>query len=151
MIEYTVLKLINGYDVLCSFDREQMTEATIKAIDPMTMITSMSPNGSSVVYLKRFNSLANENSISIRRNQIVATYVPRKELVSYYKLVVQYYNDIVDDMIVKELKHHSEIFDAALNPKSSEEFKKDIDKHFEEIFSEYEKEQMAKKKRSKVH
>lgn len=155
MKKYTVLKLINGYDIICSYLPEKSAETTIEVIDPMTIVSSVSREGLSMVYLKRFNTLAEKDQLSIRKTQIISSYPPRKELINYYLTILKYYQEEVDEDIARQLKLTTEMFEQSLK-KEEENMKKKVNNTLEELFNEYEKELMeeslkTKPKNTKVH
>lgn len=155
MKKYTVLKLINGYDIICSYLPEKSAETYIEIIDPMTIVSTVSREGLSMVYLKRFNTLAEKDQMSIRKSQIISSYPPRKELIDYYLTILKYYKEEVDEEIARQLKTTTEMFQDSLK-KAEEAAKKRINTTLDEMFEEYEKELMEeevkpKRKNVKVH
>ena len=154
MKKYTVLKLINGYDIICSYLPEKSAETYIEIIDPMTLVSTVSREGLSMVYLKRFNTLAEKDQMSIRKSQIISSYPPRKELIDYYLTILKYYKEEVDEEIARQLKTTTEMFQDSLK-KAEEAAKKRINTTLDEMFEEYEKELMEevkpKRKNVKVH
>ena len=156
MKEYTVLKLINGYDIICSYIREKSAETSIEVIDPMILASMVSRDGISMVYLKRYNILADTDRMAIRKSQIISSYPPRKELVEYYLTILKYYKEEVDEEIARQLTLTTNAFEFSLK-KEEKAMKKNIDSTLEEMFEEYEKEFMQqvskdeKKSKKKVH
>lgn len=156
MKEYTVLKLINGYDIICSYVQEKSVESSIEVVDPMIIVSSISRDGVSMVYLKRYNVLAASDRMAIRKTQVISSYPPRKELVRYYLSMLNYYKQEVDDNMARQLDMTTELFEESLK-KEQTDMKKKIDTTLEEMFEEYEKELIneiekeKKTKKIKVH
>lgn len=139
--EYTVLKLINGYDIICSYSKEKSAELTIEVYDPMLMMSSVSRDGLHVIYLKRYNVLADSNYMAIRKSQIISSYAPRKELVNYYNAILKYYKEDVDENVAQQLHVTTKMFETS-SKEEEEKFKKKLDTTLEEMFEQYEKELM---------
>lgn len=139
MKEYTVLKLINGYDIICSYSKENSAELTIEVHDPMMMMSSVSRDGLHMIYLKRYNVLAASNKMAIRKSQIISSYPPRTELVHYYNAILKYYKEDVDDTVARQLDVTTKMFETSLKQEDVK-FKDKLDTTLEEMFEEYEKE-----------
>lgn len=157
MKKYTVLKLINGYDIICSYLAEKTVETHIEVVDPMTMMSSISRDGFHMIYLKRYNVLSESDKMSIRKSQIISSYPPRKELINYYNAILKYYKEDVDESIAHHIDVTTKMFQDNLT-KEQTKFKEKLDSTLEEMFEEYEKEirdsiepSKKKVKNTKVH
>lgn len=157
MKKYTVLKLINGYDIICSYLPEKSAETYIEVIDPMMMMSSISRDGLHMIYLKRYNVLSDSDKMSLRKSQVISSYPPRKELIQYYNSILKYYKEDVDESVARHLELTTKAFESSLK-EEEKAFKQKLDTTLGEIFEEYEREmnestETSKKKdrKPKVH
>jgi hypothetical protein len=129
MNNFTVLKLSAGIDVICGIDESKITDQLIEISHPMTITSLPNPDGTTMIFLRRYNILAKSPMMKIRRAHIIGTYVPRLELAKYYMTLMKYHNDVLDKVIIQEVDIAATFIDAIL---SGPEFEAALEKHLDE-------------------
>ena len=120
MNNFTVLKLTTGQDVICMVDESKVTDQLIEIGHPMIIISIPNPDGTTMIFLRRYNLLAKSPIMKVRRAHIVATYAPRLELAKYYKTLIKYHTEVLDKITLQEVNLASTFIDAVLsNPNFS--------------------------------
>ena len=112
MNNFTVLKLTTGQDVICIVDESKVTEQLIEISHPMMIISIANPDGTTMIFLRRYNLLAKSPIMKIRRAHIVATYAPRLELAKYYKTLMKYHDEVLDKITIQEVDLASTFIDT---------------------------------------
>jgi uncharacterized protein (DUF302 family) len=148
MSNFTVLKLTTGHDVICIVDESKVTEQLIEISHPMTITSVANPDGTTMIFLRRYNLLAKSPIMKVRRAHIVATYAPRLELAKYYKTLMKYHDEVLDKITIQEVDLASTFIDAALsNPAFDTMFEKQLD----EMKETKDFKNLKAKKTTKVH
>ena len=148
MSNFTVLKLTTGHDVICIVDESKVTEQLIEINHPMTIISVPNPDGTTMIFLRRYNLLAKSPIMKIRRAHIVGTYAPRLELAKYYKTLMKYHDEVLDKITIQEVDLASTFIDAAL---SNPAFETVLEKQLDEMKETKDFKNLKAKKTTKVH
>lgn len=148
MNNFTVLKLTTGQDVICIVDESKVTEQLIEINHPMTVISVPNPDGTTMIFLRRYNLLAKSPIMKIRRAHIIGTYAPRLELAKYYKTLMKYHNEVLDKITLQEVDLASTFIDAAL---SNPDFESVIEKQLDNMKESKDFKNLKAKKNTKVH
>ena len=148
MNNFTVLKLTTGQDVICIVDESKVTEQLIEISHPMMIISIANPDGTTMIFLRRYNLLAKSPIMKIRRAHIVATYAPRLELAKYYKTLMKYHDEVLDKITIQEVDLASTFIDAAL---SNPAFDTMLEKQLDEMKETKDFKNLKAKKTTKVH
>jgi uncharacterized protein (DUF302 family) len=148
MNNFTVLKLTTGQDVICVVDESKVTEQLIEIGHPMTIISIANPDGTTMIFLRRYNLLAKSPIMKIRRAHIVGTYAPRLELAKYYKTLMRYHDEVLDKITIQEVDLASTFIDAAL---SNPAFETVIENQLNEMKETKDFKNIKAKKNTKVH
>jgi hypothetical protein len=128
MNNFTVLKLTTGQDVICMVDESKVTDQLIEIGHPMIIISIPNPDGTTMIFLRRYNLLAKSPIMKVRRAHIVATYAPRLELAKYYKTLMKYHDEVLDKITIQEVDLASTFIDTALsNPAFDTMLEKQLD------------------------
>ena len=148
MSNFTVLKLATGQDVICMVDESKVTEQLIEISHPMTIISIANPDGTTMIFLRRYNLLAKSPIMKVRRAHIVATYAPRLELAKYYKTLMKYHDEVLDKITIQEVDLASTFIDTAL---SNPAFDTMLEKQLDEMKETKDFKNLKAKKNTKVH
>ena len=148
MNNFTVLKLTTGQDVICIVDESKVTEQLIEISHPMMIISIANPDGTTMIFLRRYNLLAKSPIMKIRRAHIVATYAPRLELAKYYKTLMKYHDEVLDKITIQEVDLASTFIDTAL---SNPAFDTMLEKQLDEMKETKDFKNLKAKKTTKVH
>ena len=148
MNNFTVLKLTTGQDVICIVDESKVTEQLIEISHPMMITSIANPDGTTMIFLRRYNLLAKSPIMKIRRAHIVATYAPRLELAKYYKTLMKYHDEVLDKITIQEVDLASTFIDAAL---SNPAFDTMLEKQLDEMKETKDFKNLKAKKTTKVH
>lgn len=148
MSNFTVLKLTTGHDVICIVDESKITEQLIEISHPMTIISIANPDGTTMIFLRRYNLLAKSPIMKVRRAHIVATYAPRLELAKYYKTFMKYHDEVLDKITIQEIDLASTFIDTAL---SNPAFETMLEKQLDEMKETKDFKNLKAKKTTKVH
>ena len=148
MNNFTVLKLTTGQDVICIVDESKVTEQLIEINHPMTVISVPNPDGTTMIFLRRYNLLAKSPIMKIRRAHIIGTYAPRLELAKYYTTLMKYHNEVLDKITLQEVDLASTFIDAAL---SNPDFESVIEKQLDNMKESKDFKNLKAKKNTKVH
>jgi hypothetical protein len=148
MNNFTVLKLTTGHDVICMVDESKVTEQLIEIGHPMTITSVANPDGTTMIFLRRYNLLAKSPIMKVRRAHIVATYAPRLELAKYYKTLMKYHDEVLDKITIQEVDLASTFIDAAL---SNPAFDTMLEKQLDEMKETKDFKNLKAKKTTKVH
>jgi len=148
MNNFTVLKLTTGQDVICIVDESKVTEQLIEINHPMTVISVPNPDGTTMIFLRRYNLLAKSPIMKIRRAHIIGTYAPRLELAKYYKTLMKYHNEVLDKITLQEVDLASTFIDAAL---SNPAFDTMLEKQLDNMKEPKDFKNLKAKKNTKVH
>ena len=148
MNNFTVLKLTTGQDVICIVDESKVTEQLIEINHPMTVISVPNPDGTTMIFLRRYNLLAKSPIMKIRRAHIIGTYAPRLELAKYYKTLMKYHDEVLDKITIQEVDLASSFIDAAL---SNPDFETIIEKQLDNMKDTKDFKNLKVKKDTKVH
>ena len=148
MNNFTVLKLTTSQDVICIVDESKVTEQLIEISHPMMIISIANPDGTTMIFLRRYNLLAKSPIMKIRRAHIVATYAPRLELAKYYKTLMKYHDEVLDKITIQEVDLASTFIDAAL---SNPAFDTMLEKQLDEMKETKDFKNLKAKKTTKVH
>lgn len=148
MSNFTVLKLTTGHDVICIVDESKITEQLIEISHPMTIISIANPDGTTMIFLRRYNLLAKSPIMKVRRAHIVATYAPRLELAKYYKTLMKYHDEVLDKITIQEIDLASTFIDTAL---SNPAFETMLEKQLDEMKETKDFKNLKAKKTTKVH
>jgi uncharacterized protein (DUF302 family) len=148
MSNFTVLKLTTGQDVICMVDESKVTEQLIEISHPMTIISIANPDGTTMIFLRRYNLLAKSPIMKVRRAHIVATYAPRLELAKYYKTLMKYHDEVLDKITIQEVDLASTFIDTAL---SNPAFDTMLEKQLDEMKETKDFKNLKAKKNTKVH
>ncbi len=148
MSNFTVLKLTTGHDVICIVDESKITEQLIEISHPMTIISIANPDGTTMIFLRRYNLLAKSPIMKVRRAHIVATYAPRLELAKYYKTLMKYHDEVLDKITIQEIDLASTFIDTAL---SNPAFDTMLEKQLDEMKETKDFKNLKAKKTTKVH
>jgi len=148
MNNFTVLKLTTGQDVICIVDESKVTEQLIEISHPMMITSIANPDGTTMIFLRRYNLLAKSPIMKIRRAHIVATYAPRLELAKYYKTLMKYHDEVLDKITIQEVDLASTFIDTAL---SNPAFDTMLEKQLDEMKETKDFKNLKAKKTTKVH
>ena len=148
MNNFTVLKLTTSQDVICIVDESKVTEQLIEISHPMMIISIANPDGTTMIFLRRYNLLAKSPIMKIRRAHIVATYAPRLELAKYYKTLMKYHDEVLDKITIQEVDLASTFIDTAL---SNPAFDTMLEKQLDEMKETKDFKNLKAKKTTKVH
>jgi hypothetical protein len=148
MSNFTVLKLTTGQDVICMVDESKVTEQLIEISHPMTITSVPNPDGTTMIFLRRYNLLAKSPIMKVRRAHIVATYAPRLELAKYYKTLMKYHDEVLDKITIQEVDLASTFIDTAL---SNPAFDTMLEKQLDEMKETKDFKNLKAKKNTKVH
>lgn len=148
MNNFTVLKMTTGQDIICIVDESKVTEQLIEIKYPMTIISVPNPDGTTMIFLRRYNLLAKSPMMKIRRTHIIGTYAPRLELAKYYKTLMKYHNEVLDKITLQEVDLASTFIDAAL---SNPDFESVIEKQLDNMKESKDFKNLKAKKNTKVH
>ena len=148
MNNFTVLKLTTGQDVICIVDESKVTEQLIEISYPMMITSIANPDGTTMIFLRRYNLLAKSPIMKIRRAHIVATYAPRLELAKYYKTLMKYHDEVLDKITIQEVDLASTFIDTAL---SNPAFDTMLEKQLDEMKETKDFKNLKAKKTTKVH
>ena len=148
MNNFTVLKLTTGQDVICMVDENKVTDQLIEIGHPMIIISIPNPDGTTMIFLRRYNLLAKSPIMKVRRAHIVATYAPRLELAKYYKTLMKYHDEVLDKITIQEVDLASTFIDTAL---SNPAFDTMLEKQLDEMKETKDFKNLKAKKTTKVH
>jgi hypothetical protein len=148
MNNFTVLKLTTGQDVICMVDESKVTDQLIEIGHPMIIISIPNPDGTTMIFLRRYNLLAKSPIMKVRRAHIVATYAPRLELAKYYKTLMKYHDEVLDKITIQEVDLASTFIDTAL---SNPAFDTMLEKQLDEMKGTKDFKNLKAKKTTKVH
>jgi hypothetical protein len=148
MNNFTVLKLTTGQDVICMVDESKVTDQLIEIGHPMIIISIPNPDGTTMIFLRRYNLLAKSPIMKVRRAHIVATYAPRLELAKYYKTLMKYHDEVLDKITIQEVDLASTFIDTAL---SNPAFDTMLEKQLDEMKETKDFKNVKAKKTTKVH
>lgn len=148
MNNFTVLKLTTGQDVICVVDESKVTEQLIEIGHPMIISSIPNPDGTTMIFLRRYNLLAKSPIMKVRRAHIVATYAPRLELAKYYKTLMKYHDEVLDKITIQEVDLASTFIDTAL---SNPAFDTMLEKQLDEMKETKDFKNLKAKKTTKVH
>jgi len=148
MNNFTVLKLTTGQDIICVVDESKVTEQLIEISNPMIVISVPNPDGTTMIFLRRYNLLAKSSTMKIRRAHIIGTYAPRLELAKYYKTLMKYHAEVLDKITLQEVDLASAFIDAAL---SNPDFESVIEKQLDNMKDTKDFKNLKVKKDTKVH
>jgi|APGre2960657373_1045057.scaffolds.fasta_scaffold30735_2 hypothetical protein len=148
MNNFTVLKLTTGQDVICMVDESKVTDQLIEIGHPMIIISIPNPDGTTMIFLRRYNLLAKSPIMKVRRAHIVATYAPRLELAKYYKTLMKYHDEVLDKITIQEVDLASTFIDTAL---SNPAFDTMLEKQLDEMKETKDFKNLKAKKTTKVH
>jgi hypothetical protein len=148
MNNFTVLKLTTGQDVICMVDESKVTDQLIEIGHPMIIISIPNPDGTTMIFLRRYNLLAKSPIMKVRRAHIVATYAPRLELAKYYKTLMKYHDEVLDKITIQEVDLASTFIDTAL---SNPAFDTMLEKQLDEMKETKDFKNLKAKKPTKVH
>jgi len=88
MKKYLALKLTSGSDILGTLVKATTNETILSNV--MIIISSIYENGSTLVFLRQWATLCLDSELKIKDSQIITSYVPQKELIEYYEVMVEY-------------------------------------------------------------
>lgn len=148
MNNFTVLKLTTGQDIICVVDESKVTEQLIEISNPMIVISVPNPDGTTMIFLRRYNLLAKSPTMKIRRAHIIGTYAPRLELAKYYKTLMKYHDEVLDKITIQEVDLASTFIDTAL---SNPAFDTMLEKQLDEMKEPKDFKNLKAKKTTKVH
>lgn len=148
MNNFTVLKLTTGQDVICMVDESKVTDQLIEIGHPMIIISIPNHDGTTMIFLRRYNLLAKSPIMKVRRAHIVASYAPRLELAKYYKTLMKYHDEVLDKITIQEVDLASTFIDTAL---SNPAFDTMLEKQLDEMKETKDFKNLKAKKTTKVH
>ena len=148
MNNFTVLKLTTGQDVICIVDESKVTEQLIEISHPMMITSIANPDGTTMIFLRRYNLLAKSPIMKIRRAHIIGTYAPCLELAKYYKTLIKYHTKVLDKITLQEVNLAYTFIDAAL---SNPNFETIIENQLDSMKDTKDLKNFKVKKNTKVH
>ena len=148
MNNFTVLNLTTGQNVICVIDESKVTEQLIEISNPMIVISVSNPDGTVMIFLRRYNNLAKSPIMKIRRAHIIGTYAPCLELAKYYKTLIKYHTKVLDKITLQEVNLAYTFIDAAL---SNPNFETIIENQLDSMKDTKDLKNFKVKKNTKVH
>ena len=148
MNNFTVLNLTTGQNVICVIDESKVTEQLIEISNPMIVISVSNPDGTVMIFLRRYNILAKSPIMKICRAHIIGTYAPCLELAKYYKTLIKYHTKVLDKITLQEVNLAYTFIDAAL---SNPNFETIIENQLDSMKDTKDLKNFKVKKDTKVH
>jgi hypothetical protein len=135
-MEYTVLKLSTGDDLIGKADLStNKNSSVLKIEEPFTMVTYVSDGGSTIVYLKRYQYLSDTTYAFIDKEHIVSQYVPNNFLMDYYDIMLQYTKEYIDLDMCSGINAATKVLKRFLENKNLEESTFSKANSFEELMN----------------